>query len=277
MRRLVCALIPALMLLLIGEFASFAAVKPKSRPAGTLVPFVRFWRGFRLPGLDFPAFRNKLVKEFIPATLKTPGRYGLSAYMVAVPLPSGKIALPDEVALVIYRDENAYNRMNETPEGRAYQKSHWGLFSREISLSLVPRPFNMSSRIPTERGAAFDVLGIPVDWNSGQTFFFFGLRKPSLTPENFFRKLKTHVACVKSSFASQGLKGYLVLITGEYEIAFLNWESGSAMQKAMSTPKGKALFENAKSIQINHMWAPVKRYDGWLEPGDCSDVRFLRR
>ncbi|RCK81438.1 MAG: hypothetical protein OZSIB_2307 [Candidatus Ozemobacter sibiricus] len=241
-------------------------------PARADKPMLWIWRGFRRAGLDLPTFRRHLATRFIPATVKTPGRFGLQACLVVMPLNGGEQGLPDEISLVAYRSSQLYRQMNATPEGKAYQDSQWELFDRSASLSLVPQAF--TGRLPTAwaRGLAYDLLGKPVDWSSGHTVFYLGRRHPHLPPDTFMARLHRHLAEVRRTLPAWGLDGYLTLLTGDYHYAFLHWPAPGAHDRAMASPVGLALRQDAAEFLEDLMWSGAQRYDGWIEPGECIIV-----
>jgi len=244
-------------------------------------PFYRFWRGFKREDLPAAEFHRRLVGEFMPATVKTHGHEGLQAYLVALP-PAPPPAsctriVPDEIALVAYESEDTYRRLTQTPHGKAYQQKHWEIFAKGVSKSLVPRPFDLVTRREFKAEQAFDVLGTPVDWQQGVTAFFLGFRKTSLRPDFFHDALYKHVRYVRSAFAPLGLKGYLVLVTNDSEIALLNWESKEAMDRAMAGPSGQAMVRDAQGILDFHMYQFDREFDGSMKIGEFVNVRFQRK
>ena len=62
--------------------------------------------------------------------------------------------------------------------------------------------------------------------------FFIGLRKVSVTPEEFLARLSRHVKLVAESFRGRGLKGYVAIAHEGYEAAYMLWESRAAMSAA---------------------------------------------
>ena len=254
-------------------------------------PYYRFWRGFKKAGLSMEDFHHALVTDFMPVTVKTHGKEGLVSYMVVLPPGSGTKVIPDEIALVAYASENTYKTITRTPHGLAYQKKHGDIFtgkgspgsatieiqgSSRASRSLVPIDFASTTARDFHREQAYDVFRKPVDWQTGHSIFFYGFRKPSLRPDFFWDALYKHVSYVRTAFTPFGLKGYVILVTQNEEIAFMNWDSKEGMEKALQSPQGKALVKDAMSILDTLLWKDFRGFDGTLNPGDCINYQFPR-
>lgn len=236
------------------------------------MPFCRFWRGFRKEGASSEEFRKRLANEFMPATVQTPGKFGLCAYLVVVPPADHPAHIPDEIALVMYASEAGYRKMNADPEGKRYQESHWDVFQRGTSGSLVPQAFpGIVSELP-QKGLAFDLIGKSADWQAGYTLFTLEFRRPELGPVDFPGKLARHLGSVRAAFSSRGLQGCLVLMTDAYVMSFMNWESRAAMDAAFASSDGKAVARNAVKILEPYMRIPARPFDGTLEFGDFVGV-----
>lgn len=234
--------------------------------------FCRFWRGFRKEGTSPEEFRKRLANEFMPATVRTPGRFGLCAYLVVVPPMDHPACVPDEIALVMYASEAGYRKMNADPEGKKYQESHWGVFQRGTSGSLVPHALpGVVSEFP-QKGLAFDLMEKSADWQAGYTLFTLEFRRPELEPADFPGKLARHLGAARAAFSSRGLQGCLVLMTEAYVMSFMNWESRAAMDTAFASSDGKAVARNAVKILIPYMRIPARPFDGALGFGDFVGV-----
>jgi len=224
--------------------------------------------------MDFETFRKELATQFIPATVKTPGNYGLKAYLVALLPKTDRTDLPDEIALVVYNSELNYHKMNAAPDGQAYQMKHWNLFTPKISFSLVPQPYLGSVPSNDARGVAYDVFGKPVDWRNGHTIFSFGVRKKNITPQLFLTRLNQNIGYIRTAYSDKGLRGYLILLTKDYEIAFMNWDNEETMHRLTESVLGKVIARDADDILDNSMSVPAKNFDGWIERGECQNVRY---
>ena len=251
-------------------------------------PYYRFWRGFKKADLAWKDFHQALVTDFMPATVKTHGHEGLVSYLVVLPSATDSVVVPDEAALVAYQSEETYKTVSSTPHGQAYQKKHGDIFTSKVSpsadllakqrasRSLVPVAFSTILADDFRREGAYDVLGQPIDWQTGHSVFFLGLRKPSLRPDFFWDALHKHISYVKTAFPPFGLRGYVVLVDRDYEMAFMNWNTKEAMEKTFQSPQGKALMKDAQGLLNTLMWQDFRDFDGLVQPGECVNVKFPR-
>ena len=104
-------------------------------------PYHRFWRGTKLAELSDDDFVNGLNQTFIPETIQTGATKGLFAYQPVLVQGNAHL-LPDEVALVSYRDEASYDAIRSTQEGQDYSALHWKYFDKSKSMSLVPEHYS---------------------------------------------------------------------------------------------------------------------------------------
>lgn len=225
--------------------------------------YLRLWRGFQLPAFTDAHFQGELP-SFMRATTTLYGN-ALSNYLVALP-PSGRPAfVPDETALLAFGVESEYQRIRQTPEGRRYGESHWELFDRTRSGSLVVAH---TPKVPSALVAntAYDFGLGGIDWSKGHTTYFVGLKKPG--QGDFFTRLAKHVSLVRDSFLAFGLRGYVVVATADYELAIMNWESDESMSKAFGSLFGQAVMKDGQEFLDNLQRNSAARFDGLrAEPG----------
>lgn len=266
--------------ILAGAFVTATLFLPACRtaPAPRLgaaasAPYYRFFRGAKRPDLSPQQLREGLSSVFIPALPEAYADKGALAYLPALPPESKPAEIADEFALVAFQSEAAYRAARQTPEGRRYNDLHWTVFDRERTRTggAVPLAEALAAETP------YDVLGKPVDWQSGYSTFYIGLRKAGVTPEDFLKKMREHVAVIRDALAPQGLDGY-VMIAGEgYEAAYLHWPSREAADKAFASAGGRAAVATAAPILDNLMFAPTEPFAGTIQPGQALNVRFERR
>lgn len=113
------------------------ATKAKSGLAGP-ADAVRVWRGWKRKDLSRETFFEKLGKIFIPFTVEMQRLFGLVAYLPMVLPPDHPEALPDEVALVFYKTQQAYKYSKKYPAARAYSDLHGLVFDLSASGSGFP-------------------------------------------------------------------------------------------------------------------------------------------
>ncbi|MBS1983263.1 MAG: type 1 glutamine amidotransferase domain-containing protein [Bdellovibrionales bacterium] len=73
-----------------------------------------------------------------------------------------------------------------------------------------------------------------VDWSQGHTTFYVGVRRTEVSSSSFGKRLEAHIQKAKSAFAPKALKGYRVIATPEYEIAFQNWTNEATMNETFA-------------------------------------------
>jgi hypothetical protein len=142
---------------------------------------VRVFRGRRRSSVPVDTFRQKLGTLFMPATVQFQRLYGLAAYLPAL-LPAVKASeLPDEIALVFYRTQEAYQFAKRCVGGRAYSELHELVFDMTASVSEFPRLFD--GRVEVDR--AYHLKADAVDWQQGHARVYVGNRLPGLADAVF--------------------------------------------------------------------------------------------
>lgn len=254
-------------------FSSYAA-------AADLVPYYRFYRGYKKADVSDQDFVRIMNERFVPAAAATHQKNGLVAYMPAM-LPNVSVrlqdALPDEVAIVAYESKEVYDLAKATPEGQVYAEMHNELFT-PTSKSLVPLPMT-SDTTELVADTAYDMINLPIDWQRGVTTFYFGVRKSHVSTEDFKAALYDHVHLVTEKMQRRGLNGYLVLVADDYEIAFMHWSSQEAMDAAFATADGALVGADAAKIMDTQMWkaAAPAIFNGGMQQGDLINFKFTPR
>jgi hypothetical protein len=183
---------------------------------------VRVWRGRRKNGLDQPAFFRKLGSIFMPITVVMQRILGLTAYLPAV-LPTSKPELlPDEVALVFYRSQQAYIDSKKYPGGRAYGDLHDVVFDLESSGSGFPNLLNANF----ELNQPWHLFSNSVDWQKGTAELLAAVRKQGISPEAWETGLATTAASVQSAGGS--VDGAIVFATKDWVLFWQHCPVGTA-------------------------------------------------
>jgi hypothetical protein len=151
---------------------------------------VRVFRGRKREGLAHDVFLQKLGAVFMPITVQMQRLYGLTAYLPAVLPPDHPAGLPDEIALVFYRTQEAYTFAKRCAGGRAYSELHDLVFDMPKSPSTFPRAFG--GEIQFEQ--AYHLLAGRVDWQAGRSRVFVGARTETLAPEEFRAQIAARAA-----------------------------------------------------------------------------------
>lgn len=89
---------------------------------------LRAWLGWRTAGSGWNGFVRNLRMVFVPATWLVMRRYGLQAYVPTVLRQDKPDHLPDEIALLRYESEAAYEGHKKAVAGRGYGLMHSAIF-----------------------------------------------------------------------------------------------------------------------------------------------------
>ena len=205
----------------------------KNAPVGrpVLPDAVRVWRGFRLPTLTPVSFLTALGTIFIPVTAQLQSLYGLTAYLPTV-LPTGKPnGVPDEIALVFYETQQAYNDTTQIVAGRAYSSLHKTVFAFPASLSGFPvllGPAGATLDHP------FHLFNESVDWQQGFTQVFVGARPEKVNVTKFASSL-TKFLQSQQKRPAPGLDGAIGCVSSNYVVYWEHWNSeGQSLEGAIS-------------------------------------------
>lgn len=108
-----------------------------------------------------------------------------------------------------------------------------------------------------ESGAYYEVTPFPKDWRQGFTNVYVGARRAEVSREAFMKALVPHLDHARTVFGPSGMRGYLVLSDGNYEIAFMNWPSKEAAAAAGSAPGREAVLAESGAILESLSLAPI--------------------
>lgn len=241
------------------------ALALNSPAQATEATYYRFWQGFKKADLTHAQFLNGLP-DFVTKAPSLYANYGLSNYIVLMPPSQKPSFIPDEFALLAFDSEQSYRAARATPEGKQYGDDHWTLFDKNISKSADMLSFT-GGITSLQPNAAYNIIGKPVDLAKGVTFAFVGLRKPEISKPNFLRAMASHVRLVAKTLGPKGLKGYLILATEEYEIAYMVWESQAHADAAFASPEGALVQADANKSLNLLIWKKAASYTG----GSISD------
>ena len=218
--------------------------------------YYRVWQGFQKPDMTTEAFQQRLP-WFMNET-RSIYTGVLNNYIVAIPPAVKPTFIPDEFALVVLESEQDYQNVRATDAGKAYGQAHWQVFNQENSKSAA-----YTSQIPDrlQHNQAYDVMGTPIDWNSGTTTFFIGLKKDSITADAYMTWLSRHIKEVAEGLKPYGLKGYVIIANDQYEVAFMNWESTEARNAAFASPVGLHVRSESETYMNLLMFQEAQAFD----------------
>lgn len=283
-------------------------------------PYYRFWRGYKRTNhvkmvatdgvktfVDDPTrpmswadFESLVNRWLIPATTSCCAESSLVAYLPALLAEGTKEnGVHDEIALIVYRSEEAYKKTREDKsnlEAQVYGPLHGDVFAigdtkaenledrERTSRSLVPVPFMGDVDLtPNEKNfflpeAAYDVLDRNLDWQSGHTVVRVSL--VNLTPDSVER-LNRYLREMKVAADAIGLEGYTTLITQHYVIEYMNWADRRAWSEYLKSPVARD-FKNLTSKIVLETPAQPLQPDVAADPllyqtlkfGHAGNIRF---
>jgi len=198
-----------------------------SQPANPSKPVppdaARVWRGFRLATEMPQDFLTALGTIFIPATAILQRLYGLTAYLPTV-LPQSKPAgVPDEIALVFYDSQQAYNDTALIVAGRSYSALHKTIFAFPSSLSGFP--VMLGSRLALD--TPYFLFPDAVDWQGGYSLVYVGARDPSIPVQQFSAGIQKYLRQLQKK-RPVGMDGAVACVSAPYVVYWEHWKSEAA-------------------------------------------------
>jgi len=223
--------------------------------------YFRVWSGFKKPTMNQATFMDSLP-SFMNETVELYQNKGLSNYIVAIPPQSKPDFIPDEFALVAMKDEKSYRDVRATPEGQKYSERHWEVFDNETSKS-APKFYRMSEvqHESLESGSSYDMVEKSIDWSQGYNLVYVGTRKEGTTKSDYLKKLASHVKLAAKNLNAVGLQGYIVLANENYEVAYLNWSSKAAHDKAFTEKLGQEVGIDGAEFMDTLMYLPTEKFE----------------
>lgn len=236
---------------------------------------VRVWRGFRHGSLPNAEFFKKLGSIFIPGTVLIQQPVRLSAYLptvLAVDKPPG---VPDEIALVFYEEQKAYEDAKRTVGGRAYSDMHALVFDLGRSISGFPVLFQGVLK-PDEK---YYLFKSPVDWQHGHVNVFVGARGGDGFTE-FQEKITKWVGDVQNQ-GEKGPDGAIVSVSWDYAVYWEHWPSTKAAKISKLAALGK-LIEPVHQDVIAGYTLPAGLWESYVgvdevKGGESFNFQFRRR
>jgi hypothetical protein len=235
---------------------------------------VRVWRGFRRADVPTEKFFEKLATVFIPGTVLIQQPVGLAAYLPTV-LPAAKPpGVPDEIALVFYEYQKAYDEAKDTVGGRAYSDMHELVFDLGRSMSGFPVPFR-GELVPHEK---YHLFQEPVDWQHGHVNVFVGVRSGD-GYQTFRKKIAEWVSGVRAQ-GDKGPDGAIISVSWDYVVYWEHWPSASAAKRSRSASLARLADTVHADVVAPHtlpagFWEAYKGVD--VKGGESFNFQFRRR
>ena len=206
-----------------AKLTTIKASAAKAGGKGVPPDSVRVWRGYKLSSLPQQTFLGNLGAIFIPVTAILQRLFGLTAYLPTV-LPLEKPAgVPDEIALVFYTAQQAYNDTKLIAGGRAYSLLHSAVFDLTQSQSGFPTLLGNKLDFDTP----YYLFPDSADWQSGFTQLFVGTRKSNVQPPAFAASILAFLYDLKKHRPA-GLDGAVVCVSSDWVIYWEHWKTEGA-------------------------------------------------
>lgn len=161
---------------------------------------IRFWVGYKKQEITRDKFLKELNEKFFKETVEqseSNGKYAVKAYLPVLVTDFPNENRPDEIALIIYKDEKLYQEVRRTERGTKYADLHWHYFEREKSKSYIPEKYP----VPVKRDIAYEVMP-NTDWKSSSVMMRYSAKQ--FTPAQV-------ADIIESTKSGPGITGYIVL------------------------------------------------------------------
>jgi phosphatidylserine/phosphatidylglycerophosphate/cardiolipin synthase-like enzyme len=207
---------------------------------------IRFWRGFGQNRDRLEALRANVNSALIPETTVVGAQRGLLAYLPAMFAAEKPAFLPDEIALIAYSSEDAYNAIRSTPRGALYGPLHFkeGMFARETpegykSTSLVAKAYmgevllKSAERPDAPESEAYFIGPATLDWQAGHTVLRTLLSRADLIGD-YSTKVQGHLDTLNRNRSRNGVQGAVILVDRDYVFELINFVSKEAAIRGLT-------------------------------------------
>jgi hypothetical protein len=230
-------------------------------------PYHRFWRGTKLTELSVQDFQNGLNETFIPQTVQTSGTKGLIAYQPVL-TEGSSVILPDEIALVSYRDETAYDSIRSTQEGQDYSALHWKYFDKSKSSSLVPEGYSGTLLIEH----AYDLHPDFDAWMTANSHLVIQFRKSGESEADYLQRIKKDLDQAAGEDVGNGIGGRVCLVAENYWVQYVGKKKLNKQVSLNPIVTDFRQFGGGKAMTFPIEHKPVA--GAKLKPGSGLNVQF---
>lgn len=244
-------------------------------PVPTPVPpnSVRVWRGFRSETKSFEDFRTFLGTVFVPACSLLQPNAGLRAYLPAMPTQTGKPAtVPDQTALMFWKDPQAHDEAFKTVAVRAYTNLHGDAYGKG-SISNVPVLLGDAVAPDTP----YYLIPRPADWMLGHVQHLVGANPHPDSGPAFLERVHDWAASLRDS-PPEGLEGALLCANDHYVVAWLLWASSAAPTAALDGLASLVTTYLHQAAETSPL--PAGLWDDWpgidLEVPGALNIQLVR-
>ncbi|WP_455207234.1 hypothetical protein [Kaarinaea lacus] len=247
---------------------------------------VRVWWGYRASAFAPDTKRNEFYEAlgsvFIPATVQMMTPLGMTAYLPSV-LPTSENALPDEIALVFYEEQQTYDTaVRDKVTGRAYGKLHGTTFNFSGDTGIPPSgsdfPRKYLGEIVLDKLTPYYLFDEAIDWQVGSTFVYAGQIKHACDDLRVRQHVNEWLQGICASDDNR-IDGFIFLLSKHY---LLCWQhSPSPMNSLIRGEQLLGFFEpvlQQHAINTPIPLSPITDYSGVsVRDGTCLNTQFTRR
>ncbi len=245
---------------------------------------IRVWQGWRTERYRnrIKEFQQKLGSIFMPVTIQLMEPLGLAAYLPAIPTAHDNV-VPDEIALVAYPSQAAYERADrEVAVGRAYGALHSTVFNFDsqsdipCSRSAFPVAWNGDYQVNTP----YYLLERSANWRSGTTRLYMARRREAWDESEFRDRLVTAVADWLPR-RPESIDGGILVVEKDY---LIYWEHHKGQSEhpglipALADILGEPLMHRScEPVQVEPIFAageglPISGGEFFNLRSGCSDI-----
>ena len=147
---------------------------------------VYVWRGYASTAMTYDAFVSFLGTVFVPACVLLQPPLGLRAYVPSMVPQSGKPhAVPDQTALMFWKDDSAHDDARKALAERIYTNLHGDVYDMTRSaLPEVPVAIPSVSE-PLKAEQPYHVFDTPADWMTGTVRHLVAARRDNVPVGEF--------------------------------------------------------------------------------------------
>jgi hypothetical protein len=143
---------------------------------------VHVWRGYKAAGKPYADFAQFLGNVFVPACALLQPRAGLCAYVpTMVPEANKPSGVPDQTALMFWRDQTAYSDAFKKLAVRAYTNLHGDAYDTKTSSAQFP--VALAGAVKAEQ--PYFLIAQNADWMLGYVHHLVGARPQNQTSADF--------------------------------------------------------------------------------------------
>lgn len=233
---------------------------------------VHVWRGYKAAQTPYADFTKFLGTVFVPACALLQPNAGLCAYVPSMMPEQNKPAgVPDQTALMFWRDQSTYADAFNKLAVRAYTNLHGDAYDTKVSSAQFP--IALAGAVKAEQ--PYFLVNQPADWMLGHVHHFVGARPKDRAPADFLAAI---AAWAKGYGARKdGRVDAALLCAGNDYVAL--WEHSDSPVAASGQGIDKLAAPVLNQLAENYT-PPATLWDDWpgidLSRHACINIQLER-